>query len=142
MNKLMADPASPETSNVVYVIDPDESVHDALSTLLGASGYRVTCFSSAEAFIDAHILNPLDSGFLLVEADLSGIGGIALIRLAQQYGGQFPVVALISTADRGIAEQAIRAGAIAVLEKPLLRGPLLRQLRLLSREFVKSNRIS
>jgi FixJ family two-component response regulator len=26
----------------VYVIDPDESVHDALRTLLGSSGYRVT----------------------------------------------------------------------------------------------------
>lgn len=116
----------------VYVIDPDESVHDALRTLLGSSGYRVTCYSNAKSFIESRVLTNSDGGFLLIEADLSGIGSIALIQIACASAAVFPTIVLTSTANRDVASQAIRAGAIAVLEKPLLRGQLLPELRRLS----------
>lgn len=141
MNSVMVEPESTVSPDNVYVINPDDSVHDALRTLLGASGYRVTCFPTAEAFIDANVLTKANSGFLLVEADLSGIGSITLVRLARRLGPNFPTVMLISTAERDIAKQAIREGAIAVLEKPLLRGPLLRQPHQLPEDFGRTRKI-
>jgi FixJ family two-component response regulator len=135
MNKAIVQQAGTTESETVFVIDPDESVHDALATLLGSSGYEVECFATAESFIESDVLARKGKGFLLVEASLPGIGCIALIRLARNLGSHLATILLTSTSDHAVAEQAIRAGAIAVLEKPLLRGPPLRQLRSLSRQF-------
>jgi FixJ family two-component response regulator len=135
MNDVIAQTSGPAERQNVFVIDPDESLHDALATLLGSSGYDVYSFASAESFIESDVLAKTGRGFLLVEANLPGIGSIALIRFARNLGPRLPTIMLTSTSDRDVAEQAIRAGAIAVLDKPLLRGPLLRQLRLLSRKF-------
>jgi FixJ family two-component response regulator len=132
---------NPDALDNVYVIDPDESVHDALRTLLGSSGYGVSCYSDAESFIESRVLTSTDGGFLLIEADLSGIGSIALIRIARDSNAEFPTIMLTSTADRGIAVQATRAGAIAVLEKPLLRGQLLPELHKLSLLLGRVDRI-
>ena len=41
--------------DIIYVIDPDEAVHDALTTLLGANGTQVVCHPTAEAFFDLAI---------------------------------------------------------------------------------------
>jgi FixJ family two-component response regulator len=133
---------NPDVLDNVYVIDPDESVHDALRTLLGSSGYGVTCYSDAESFIESCALECSTGGFLLVEANLSGIGSIALIQFARNSNPGFPTIVLTSTSDRDIAAQAMRAGAIAVLEKPLLRGQLLPQLRRLSRLVGRVDRLT
>jgi FixJ family two-component response regulator len=135
MNEAFAQSSGTAPRRNVFVIDPDEAVHDALETLLGSSGYDVCCFTTAESFIESDALARTSEGFLLVEANLPGIGSIAIIRLTRNLGHRLPTVVLTSTSDRAVAEQAIRAGAIAVLEKPLLRGPLLRQLRLLSQKI-------
>jgi FixJ family two-component response regulator len=141
MEGVLPQTRNPDALDNVYVIDPDESVHDALRTLLGSSGYRVTCYSDAKSFIESRVLTGTDGGFLLIEADLSGVGSIALIRIARDSNAEFPTIVLTSTADRDIATQATRAGAIAVLEKPLLRGQLLPELRKLSLLLGRADRI-
>ena len=115
--------------DTVYVIDPDEAVHDALSTLLGATGTRVVCYSSAEAFLDASKDSCSMSGCLLVEVDLPGMGSLALLRRLRARGVAVPVVVLTSTSNRDIADQALKAGAVEVIEKPLVSARLLEQLR-------------
>jgi two-component system CheB/CheR fusion protein len=119
--------------DIVYVIDPDEAVHDALATLLGATGTRVVCYPSAEAFLDSSYVNSSMRSCLLVEADLPGMGSLALLRQLRAQGVDLPVVVLTSTSDRDIAAQALAAGAVEVIEKPLLSGHLLNRLRQLAR---------
>jgi len=120
-------------NDTVYVIDPDEAVDDALTTLLGASGMQVECYSTAEAFLASDVLHRPVSGFLLVEADLPGIGSLALVRQLLTQGFELPVVVLTSTFDRDIANQALKAGAVDVFEKPLVGGHLLDRLNDLGR---------
>ena len=114
--------------DTVYVIDPDEAVHDALSTLLDASGLRVECFPTAEAFLASDVLHGPVSGCLLVDADLPGIGSLALVRQLRAQSFDVPVVVLTSTFDRDIANQALKAGAVDVFEKPLVGAHLLDRL--------------
>ena len=114
--------------DTVYVIDPDEAVHDALVTLLEASGLRVECFPTAEAFLASDVLHSPLRGCLLVEADLPGIGSLALVKQLRAQSFDLPVAVLTSTLDRDIANQALKAGAIDVFEKPLVGGHLLDRL--------------
>ncbi len=99
--------------DIVYVIDPDEAVHDALAALLGATGTRVVCYPSAEAFLDSDLIHNGMRGLVLAEVDLPGMGSLALLRR--------------------LRDQALKAGAVEVIEKPLVHGRLLKRLHHLAR---------
>ena len=114
--------------DTVYVIDPDEAVHDALTTLLGVNNTRVVCYPNAEAFLSSTISHRSTRGVLLVEANLPGMGTLAFLRQLRIQGVDFPVVVLTSTSNREIAKQALKAGAMEVIEKPLVSDRLLELL--------------
>ena len=113
------------TCNTVYVVDPDESVHDALSTLLQSAEVRVEGFCTPEAFLNGCASRRTDSCCLLIEADLSGIGSLELIRTVREQESHIPIIVLASTADSDIAAQALKAGALDVIDKPLFGVHLL-----------------
>jgi FixJ family two-component response regulator len=115
--------------DTIYVIDPDEAVHDALTTLLGVNGTRVLCYPNAEAFLDSSFVHSSMNDCLLVEANLPGMGSLAFLRRLRAQSIDLPVVVLTSTTNREIASQALKAGAVKVIEKPLIVSQLLRQLR-------------
>jgi len=110
--------------DTVYVVDPDESVHEALAALLQSAGVRVAGYRTPEAFLNACATPPANNCCALVEADLSGIGSLALIRELHVRVPDMPIIVLASTVDSHIAAQALKAGAIDVIDKPLI-GPHL-----------------
>ena len=116
------------TCDTVYVVDPDESVHDALSALLQSAQVRVEGFRTPEAFLSACATRCTDSCCLLIEADLSGIGSLELIRTIREQKPQFPIIVLASTTDSDIAAQALKAGALDVIDKPLFGMHLLERI--------------
>jgi FixJ family two-component response regulator len=118
--------------DIVYVIDPDEAVHDALTILLNSDGTRVLCYANAEAFLDSSVVHGAMRGCVLAEANLPGMGSLAFLRRLRARGVDLPVVILTSTSNRDIAEQALKAGAAEVLEKPLVHGQLLNRLHCLA----------
>lgn len=111
--------------DTVYVVDPDESVHDAISTLLESAEVCVTCFRTPESLLAALANDKSKSCCLLVEADIPGIGSLELIRRVHSIDTHLPVVVLASTSDTDIAAQALKAGAIDVIDKPLFGVDLL-----------------
>jgi FixJ family two-component response regulator len=115
--------------DTVYIIDPDEAVHDALTTLLGANGTSVACYSDAESFLNSGLARESTCGVLLVEASLPGMGSLAFLNRLQALGMQQPVVVLTRTSNREIAAQILKAGAVEVIEKPLVGTRLLQLLR-------------
>ena len=115
--------------DIIYVIDPDEAVHDALTILLSAAGTRVVCYPNAEAYFDSTLAHSSGRGCLLVEANLPGMGSLAFLRRLRAQGVDLPVLVLTSTSNREIANQALKAGAVEVIEKPLVGGRLLNRLR-------------
>jgi two-component system response regulator FixJ len=119
--------------DIVYIIDPDKAVHDALAALLGATGSRVVCYSSAEAFLDSDFMHSGMHGLVLAEVNLPGMGSLALLRQLRVQDVDLPVVVLTSTSNRDIADQALKAGAVEVIEKPLVHDRLLNRLHHLVR---------
>jgi FixJ family two-component response regulator len=115
--------------DTIYVVDPDEAVHDALTILLSASGTRVVCYPSAEAFFDSTPAHSLRRGCLLVEANLPGMGSLAFLKRLRTQGVDLPILVLTSTSNSEIANQALKAGAVEVIAKPLVGARLLSQLR-------------
>ena len=122
----------------VCLVDPDEAVHDALSTLLRASGTRVKCFTSAEDYLESGLSLDAATSCLLVEANLPGMGCLAFLRRLHANGSDVSVIVLTSTSDSDITEQIIRAGALEVIEKPLFSDRLLERLQPNFRESNKA----
>jgi FixJ family two-component response regulator len=117
-----------DACDTVYVIDPDESVHDAISTLLEATKVRVECYRTPEAFQTVCATRNTQSCCLLLEAVLPGIGSLALIRDVLARDPSVPIIVLASTADSDIAAQALKAGALDVIDKPLFGMHLLEKI--------------
>lgn len=112
----------------VYIVDPDESVHDAISTLLEPAGVRVSCFRTPESLLAALAIDMSRSCCLLVEASIPGIGSLELIRRVRSMDSHLSVVVLASTSDKDIAAQALKAGATDVIDKPHFSVDLLNKI--------------
>jgi len=119
----------PHERDTVYVIDPDEAIRDGLTTFLGTLDIPVRSYSNAEAFVDSHTARSLSQGCLLVDANLHGMGSLALLRQLRAQRVDLPVVVLASTSNRHIADQVFEAGAVDVIEKPRLDSVLVDRLR-------------
>jgi FixJ family two-component response regulator len=103
-------------SPVVCVIDDDVSLLRALQRLLGASGFHVKTFSSAEEFLAAR--NVASVGCLVLDVHLGGLGGFELHDRLVSAGRRIPVVFITAHDDSLTRERARRAGAIDYLRKP------------------------
>jgi two-component system CheB/CheR fusion protein len=109
---------------VVFVIDDDRSVREAMQQLLREHGYASETFADAEAFLAAD--HPERNGCVVVDALMLGMGGIALIeRLKAGNRDLLPAIMLTGHGDIAMAVQAMKAGAADFLEKPVRPDELL-----------------
>ena len=100
---------------LVYVIDDDPSLLRALRRLLGAGGFRVCTFSSAEEFLESARSTP---ACLVLDVHLGGLSGLDLHERLLASGRRIPVVFITAHDDAVARERAHRAGAIDYLRKP------------------------
>lgn len=105
----------------VHIVDDDESVRRALGRVLTAHGHAVAMFPSAEAFLDEA---DLDAGPACVLLDLL-MPDMDGLMLQQDLQGRVPVIFLSGHGDVTRAVQAMQAGAIEFLEKPVSDTDLL-----------------
>ncbi len=115
----------PVQDALVYVVDDDESVRQALAWLLRSRGLQTQCFDSAEGLI-AHLElsgtpPPLgQASCLLLDVRMPGISGLALFERLIDKGllPQLPVIFLTGHADVPTAVDAVKRGAFDFCEKP------------------------
>ena len=100
---------------LVYVIDDDVSLLRALRRLLGAGGFRVCTFSSAEEFLESEKTPP---ACLVLDVHLGGLSGLDLQERLVAAGRRIPVVFITAHDDAVTRERARRAGAVDYLRKP------------------------
>jgi FixJ family two-component response regulator len=108
---------------VVGVVDDDESVRDALSSLIRSAGYQCELFSSAEAFLVSNRLGQTDC--MLLDIQMPGLSGIELYSRLREMSCFVPVIFVTAHTDDALRAKALRDGATAFLEKPFNDDALL-----------------
>ena len=102
---------------VIFVIDDDEEVCRTLMRMLSNPGWTVETYQSAEAFLGAY--TPRNPSCLLVDACLSGMHGIELIQRLNAAYSRPPTIVMSGRGDIAVAVEAMKAGAMDFVEKPL-----------------------
>ena len=102
--------------SVVFVVDDDSRVRDALTTLLASAGLEVAAFASATAFLEAD--KPDAPACLLLDLDLPDISGLELQKELLERQAP-PIVFLTGHGDIPSSVKAMKAGAVEFLSKPV-----------------------
>lgn len=112
---------------VVYIVDDDISVRESLELLVRSENWRPETFASAQAFLD-HPKALLPS-CLVLDLSLPGLNGLELQkRLAVERIG-IPIIFITGYGDVPKSVQAMKAGAVEFLTKPLNDEVLLSAIR-------------
>ena len=102
----------------VYLIEDDEAVRDAISLVLRTAGLDVQACSSAEAFLDVY--TPADAPeVFVVDVRLPKMSGLELLNRLTASGGEPPVILITGHGDVPMATQALKAGALDFIQKPV-----------------------
>src|SRR5579862_2679408 len=127
MNETKADVTGPAKPRVA-VVDDDESVREALKSLLRSVGYRAEGFDSAEEFLLSGRLPEIDC--LILDLKMPGMGGMALQEGLGTIKPSLPTIFLTAHGDETTQRQARQLGAVGFLRKPCSDEDLLNAIRL------------
>jgi FixJ family two-component response regulator len=117
------DPAPDGTEPVVFVVDDDLSVRNAIASLIGSVGTRVETFATVPEFLS---LDRTDApACLVLDVRLPGVSGLDLQRELSGRGDPIPVIFITGHGDVPMTVQAMKAGAIEFLTKPFRDQTLL-----------------
>lgn len=116
--KIMVDGAY-----VVHVIDDDDSVRKAVTRLLKAAGHTVRSYASAGEFLLS--IATAEPGCVVLDVRMPGPSGLELHAAINRLDQPFPVIFLTGHGDIPMSVQAIKAGAVDFLTKPVQRQALL-----------------
>jgi len=105
----------PTTTPIVFVVDDDISVREALEALIGEAGWRAVTFASAEEFL-AHRREAVPS-CLVLDVGLPELNGLELQKRITARA-ELPIIFITGNADIPMTVQAMKAGAIEFLTKP------------------------
>ena len=100
----------------LYLIDDDAAVSRALEAVGNFLRVPVLAFSSAENFLKFDFANA--AGCLIVDIRLPGMSGLELQAALRERSCDLPVIIISGHADVPLAVEAMRLGALTVLEKP------------------------
>jgi FixJ family two-component response regulator len=108
---------------LIIIVDDDPSVREALSELILSAGFQPVCFSSTRELLNADVLD--SSGCLILDVRMPGSSGLDLQRHLAQTGNPKPIIFLTGHGDIPMTVQAMKAGAVDFLTKPVRDQTLL-----------------
>jgi FixJ family two-component response regulator len=120
--------ASEEKSKVVAIVDDDEFIRDALHGLMRAAGFPALAFASGKDFLNSGELER--TACLIADIRMPGMSGLELQSELKKDHRRIPIIFITAQGDEKMRMQALRAGAVRFLTKPLDRGVLLDSVRI------------
>ena len=107
----------------IFVVDDDPQICEAMRTVFEDNGQAVEVYATAEAFLLAY--QPGRPGCLLVDAYLPGLSGLDLLQRLHDVKQPPPAVMITGHSDVQMVVQAMKAGAVDFIEKPVGRDDLV-----------------
>lgn len=108
---------------LVIVVDDDMRVREALSELILSAGFQPACFASARELLESDVLDR--PGCLILDVRMPGASGLDMQRQLAQNGDPKPIIFLTGHGDIPMTVQAMKAGAVDFLTKPVRDQTLL-----------------
>ena len=108
---------------VVFVVDDEFFARDMICRVLEGAGMRVMAFDACEPFLDA--FRPSGEACLVLDVQFAGMGGVELLHRLHAGGHTVPTVVVSGSSNIPIVVEAMKAGAVDFIEKPIRQEPLL-----------------
>lgn len=99
----------------VFIVDDDKHARESVSALARSMGVDTKDFDSAEAFLDFYQGDP---GCLVTDYRMRGMNGLELQESLIKRGMLLPMIIVTAFARTAITVQAIKNGAVTLLDKP------------------------
>ncbi len=108
---------------IVFVVDDDSSIREAIKSLVTLSGLRVETFGTAQEFLQSK--RPDLPGCVVLDVELPGLSGLDLQRELAAHGIKLPIIFITGYGDIPMSVRAMKAGALEFLTKPFRDQDLL-----------------
>ena len=112
-----------EADAMIFVVDDDAALRDALQRLLRSVGLQVTTFASAREFLQHRGADV--PGCLVLDVRLPGLSGLDLQHELAAAQLDLPIIFMTGYGDIPMTVQAMKAGAVEFLTKPFRDQDLL-----------------
>jgi FixJ family two-component response regulator len=124
-------------AGVIAIVDDDEPLREALGSVMKAAGFSPRTFASAEQFLACDDCD--ETACLILDVRLPGMSGIELQKHLSQTNSQLPIVFVTAHGDAALRDALMRAGAVALLYKPVRSDALLKEIRRALQESSSDN---
>jgi FixJ family two-component response regulator len=115
-------PKEKNNQALIAIVDDDQSFREALESLLTLIGFRTAVFASARNFLDSPQFPNVSCAIL--DVSMPGMDGLELQRhLVATH--PIPIIFITDLRDVKTREQAVQAGAISFLNKPVSEQTLI-----------------
>jgi len=114
---------SHNVAEMVFVIDDDESIREALKSLIRSVGLRIETFASADEFLQSS--RPDVPACLILDVRMPGLSGLDLQRDLAEANIHIPIIFITGHGDIPMSVRAMKAGAVEFLTKPFRDQDLL-----------------
>lgn len=108
---------------IIFVVDDDQQLREAVRLIFEAEGHDVRTFASAEDFLEDDGVK--EEGCLLVDIHLPGMSGLDLLAALRPGGHTLPAIMITGSSDVSMVVVAMKSGALDFIEKPISRIDLL-----------------
>ncbi|TPM92046.1 response regulator transcription factor [Mesorhizobium sp. B2-1-3A] len=108
---------------IVFVIDDDPAMREALDSLLRSVGLDISCFGSVAEFLGAPL--PDIPSCLVLDVRLPGKSGMDFQKELARSDAPLPVIIMTGHGDIAMSVQAMKTGAVDFLPKPFREQDLL-----------------
>jgi len=108
---------------VVFVVDDDAAVREALCSLIRSVGLNAEAFVSAQDFLNSP--RPDAAACLVLDVRMPGLSGLDLQRELAGSGERIPIIFITGHGDIPMSVRAMKAGAVEFLSKPFRDQDLL-----------------
>ena len=102
---------------VVFVVDDDDAICRSLQLLIEDIGLEVRTCNSAQQFLSDY--DPAQPGCLVLDVRMSGMSGLELQSRLCELGIDIPTIIITGHGDVPMAVEAMKAGALDFIEKPI-----------------------
>jgi len=112
-----------DADSIVFVVDDDSSIREAIAILVKLAGLRVETFGTAQEFLRSK--RPDLPGCVVLDVELPGLSGLDLQRDLTAHGVKLPIIFITGYGDIPMSVRAMKAGALEFLTKPFRDQDLL-----------------